>query len=215
VGREHDPIARVGHRGSRQARQVGAPVQPPQEADIIRPRRPNGIQQRLHTRGIETGTSQLTATEPLGVTRGIGGTRVIVPLVVGLVVQVEYYRRVVLIGGRHRAPKCHRVIIGHGLLLSAGGAAPSGPAGSGSRGGFPRPVQIQNDVNTLPRAVIDDTRNISLVICLVSAIASKPIILVQGQTNDGAMPGRHRLGSHSGGVSTIASGGAFPCTGKL
>jgi len=203
MGGEHHPVSSVGHGRGGKAGQVGAPMQPPEQTDVIGSRRAHGIQQGLHAGSGKGCPAQRTALEPGVIAGGIGRSWVVVSLVVGFVVKVENHSRVVGVSRRHRAPESHPVGVSHSLLFGVRGISPAAAAGRRGRRRFARPVQVQDDVNALPRTVIHHAGNIALVIRLIGTAAAKPKILVQGQADDGAVPRGHRFRGHGGRVSPV------------
>ena len=76
-------------------------------------------------------------------------------------------------------------------------------------------MQVQNHVSVLSGTIIDDRGHRVLIIGHIGPVASEPIILVQGDTDDVGMPGSYRFLGHLQRTSARTGGRAVSGRRKL
>jgi hypothetical protein len=76
-------------------------------------------------------------------------------------------------------------------------------------------MKVQDHINALPRTVIHDAGNNVLIVGLIGALASEPVVLIQGKADDRGMPSCHGHLRDREGIPAVPARRAFPGAGEF
>ena len=164
------PIPRTGKGIGINRSQIICPIQTTDENNVIGSGPPDRVDESLVAGGRKS-----LGRGAAGLPNGPGNA-------LGFVIKSEEDRGIVGVPGRDIGPKSHGVRVRH--ILLAGGGCPAGSAGGGGGAGRPGPVEIQNNVGVIGRAIIDHIVDDGLIGSRAGSLTAEPPVLVQGKADD-------------------------------